>query len=142
MSVDVDGTRSTLPDVAALFRSAEIEPLTKGVEKSDARLQIQVVPHAIHVSCERDLAPPPRRKEQPEPGLVRARRVTLRSDHFLSAFPTVSDGETGLPQVYIGGIRPFLPTLIWLAVNEPSAAAIGKKITCAPGCNSAMVPGA
>jgi hypothetical protein len=31
------------------FRSAEIEPLTKGVEKSDARLQIQVVPHAIPV---------------------------------------------------------------------------------------------
>jgi hypothetical protein len=46
------------------------------------------------------------------------------------------------PQVYIGGIKPFLPTLIWLAVNEPSAAVIGKKITCAPGCNSAMVPGA
>ena len=63
-------------------------------------------------------------------------------DHFLSASPTDSDGETGLPQVYIGGIKPFLPTLIWLAVNEPSAAVIGKKITCAPGCNSAMVPGA
>jgi hypothetical protein len=61
-SVDVDGTRSTLPDIAALFRSTEIEPFTKGVEKSDARLQIQVVPHAIHLQCERDLVLPPRER--------------------------------------------------------------------------------
>ena len=59
MSVDVDGARSTLPDVAALFRSAEFEPLTVGVEKSGARLQIQVVPRAIHVYCERNLVLPP-----------------------------------------------------------------------------------
>ncbi len=51
-SVDMDSTRSTLPDIAALFRSAEIEPLTKSVEKRDARLQIQGVPHAIHVQCQ------------------------------------------------------------------------------------------
>jgi hypothetical protein len=49
-------------------------------------------------------------------------------DRLLSASPTDSDGETGLPQVYIGGIKPFLPTLIWLAVNEPSAAVIGKAL--------------
>src|ERR1700683_5857566 len=41
VSVDMDGTRATLSDIAALFRSAEIEPLTKGVEESDARFPIQ-----------------------------------------------------------------------------------------------------
>jgi hypothetical protein len=59
-SVEVDGTRSTLPDIAALFRSAEIEPFTKGVEKSDARLQIQVVTHTIHVQCDREFVLVPR----------------------------------------------------------------------------------
>jgi hypothetical protein len=58
VSVDVDGTRSTLPDIAALLRSTEIEPLTKGVEKRDARLQIQGVLHAIHVQCEREFVLP------------------------------------------------------------------------------------
>jgi hypothetical protein len=62
VSVDMDGTRPTLSDIAALFRSAEIEPFTKGVEESDARLQIQVVPHAIHLQCERDLVLPPRER--------------------------------------------------------------------------------
>jgi hypothetical protein len=56
----MDGARPTLSDIAALFRPAEIEPFTKGVEKSDARLQIQVVPHAIHLQCEPDLVLPPR----------------------------------------------------------------------------------
>jgi hypothetical protein len=54
----MDGTRPTLSDIAALFRSAEIESLAKGVEESDARFQIQVVPHAIHVQCEREFVLP------------------------------------------------------------------------------------
>jgi hypothetical protein len=54
VSVDMNGTRPTLSDIAALFRSAEIEPFTKGVEESDARSQIQVLPHAIHLQCERE----------------------------------------------------------------------------------------
>jgi hypothetical protein len=68
----MDGTRPTLSDIAALFRSAEIEPFTKGVEKGDARLQIQVVPHAIHVQCEGDLDLPPR--ERNGQSLIRADR--------------------------------------------------------------------
>jgi hypothetical protein len=68
----MDGTRPTLSDIAALFRSAEIEPFTKGVEESDARFQIQIVPHAIHLQCERDLVLPPR--EGNSQSLTRAER--------------------------------------------------------------------
>jgi hypothetical protein len=72
VSVDMDGTRPTLSDIAALFRSAQIEPFTKGVEKSDARFQIQVVSHAVHLQCERNLVLPPR--ERSSQSLTRAER--------------------------------------------------------------------
>ena len=62
VSVDMDGTCSTLSDIAALLRSAQIEPFTKGVEESDARFQIQVVSRAIHLQCERDLVLPARER--------------------------------------------------------------------------------
>ncbi len=43
---------------------------------------------------------------------------------------------------HIGGTSPFFPTLIRLAVSVPSAFFSGKNSTCAPGCNSPILPNA